>query len=257
MAREKKKLNKSEFKIHELALSSSLWYDPAELKGMDPKKMRKEYTRMRDIAQKRLKRMGSTIYTSMDIYKYNVNRFKKLKDIKTDRELRQMLSDVSRFVNNEASTLRGQDELLTRRINSLREHINRTQIKYPIPTNKEDAYAFFKFVDWLKDKTGTDYFYDLSSAERRKINTKKIKEMLRQGLYSEAYRKVKNIMDVTEQVQKEKKKMERQGKKAQNKDIMRQVERTKKADRRKRLQDEEETLTEDDIKGFDRYYRNR
>lgn len=280
MSRAKRKLHTSRFKLHELALSNGIWYDPAELRGISLKKLKDEYTTLRDIAQKRLKRMGASAYAGSEPYQYNKDRFKKIseikehvKDIKDPKrreeamasKMRQLLAEVSRFVNTESTTISGQDEILKKRIESLNKskvrggsdgHAKRKR-RYPVPEDLDEAQAFFKFVDWMREKTSTDYFYDLSSAQRRKINTKKIKEMLANGLYSEAYREIRKIEDIVYQAQAEKRKQARKKKRAQNSDINAQVQRRKKdIERSKRLHDEE-TLTENDIKGFDRYYRNR
>jgi hypothetical protein len=89
------------------------WYTPSEIKakleagGSLEKEVRKEYTRLRDISQKRLKRLAAAGYTNTEVYQRNVNHYPKLKDIKTKSELAQRLSDLSRFVGSSQSTVKG------------------------------------------------------------------------------------------------------------------------------------------------------
>lgn len=89
------------------------WYTPSELKakleagGDLEKQVRKEYTRLRDISQKRLKRLAAAGYTNTEVYQRNVKHYPKLKDIKTKSELAQRLSDLSRFVGSSQSTVKG------------------------------------------------------------------------------------------------------------------------------------------------------
>lgn len=193
------------FKVHELKLSENVFYDPYELKKFSEKQLRSEYTRLRDISQKRLKRMAVSDYAGSEVYEYNVNRFKKIKDIQSNRELRLLLADVSKFVNTESTTLTGQDLILQRRVESLRQHKLIKHERYPIPENKDDQIAFFKFVDWMNKSVSVDYFYDLSTNERRKLNQKKYRELLRSGKYKEAYDKLKGIQAAVQVNPKEKK----------------------------------------------------
>ena len=61
------------------------WYTPSELKvkleagGDLEKHVRKEYTRLRDISQKRLKRLAAAGYTDTEVYQRNVKHYPKLK----------------------------------------------------------------------------------------------------------------------------------------------------------------------------------
>ena len=72
----------------------------------DPSAMRKEYTRMRDIAQKRIKRMGEA-YEWTKTYKSHSEGFQKLKDIAPE-DFAKAFSELSKFVNAKISTVAGQ-----------------------------------------------------------------------------------------------------------------------------------------------------
>ena len=104
------------------------WYTPSEIKakleagGDLEKEVRKEYTRLRDISQKRLKRLAAAGYTNTDVYQKNVHHYPKLKDIKTKSELAQRLSDLSRFIASRMSTVKGIKDTRSQRIRTLHEH---------------------------------------------------------------------------------------------------------------------------------------
>ena len=104
------------------------WYTPSNLKAMlegDKElssQVRKEYTRLRDVAQKRLKRLKAAGYEDTEGYKRNVAHYPKLKDIQTKSELAQRLSDLSRFIKSELSTVSGIKERERKTLESLSEH---------------------------------------------------------------------------------------------------------------------------------------
>ena len=92
-------------------------YTPYALESWPEKELRKEYTRLRDIAQKRIKRLGKDpISATSDIYKEFAGGFPKLKSIGADRQaLEQAMADVSRFVRSESSTVGGAREAFRRK----------------------------------------------------------------------------------------------------------------------------------------------
>lgn len=103
------------------------WYTPSEIKakleagGDLEKQVRKEYTRLRDISQKRLKRLAAAGYTNTEVYQRNVKHYPKLKDIKSKSELAQRLSDLSRFVGSSQSTVKGIRSRDQKTLQSLKE----------------------------------------------------------------------------------------------------------------------------------------
>ena len=72
----------------------------------NPSAMRKEYTRMRDIAQKRIARLGED-YKWTSAYKSHSEGFQKLKDISSE-DFAKAFSELSKFVNAKTSTVSGQ-----------------------------------------------------------------------------------------------------------------------------------------------------
>lgn len=104
------------------------WYTPSEIKakleagGDLAKQVRKEYTRLRDISQKRLKRLAAAGYTDTEVYQRNYKHYPKLKDIKSKSELAQRLSDLSRFVGSSQSTVKGIKERNKQTLDTLKQH---------------------------------------------------------------------------------------------------------------------------------------
>lgn len=84
-------------------------YTPYALESWPYKELRKEYSRLRDIAMKRLKRLSKDpIAGTSDIYKEFSAGFPTLKEIGDMRFLlEQQMADVARFVRSEGSTVGG------------------------------------------------------------------------------------------------------------------------------------------------------
>ena len=95
-------------------------FNPFALANTDTKTKRKQYSEMRSIARKRLERLGNK-YPKSEIYNYNKNRFQPLKNIKNEKDLDSLLSDLARFLNDEMTTIRGQNERRKKVIETLKD----------------------------------------------------------------------------------------------------------------------------------------
>lgn len=84
-------------------------YTPYALESWPGSQMRKEYTRLRDIAQKRLKRLSQDpISGTSDVYKEFSGGFPTIKAMRGDHKaLEQALADVARFIRSKGSTVGG------------------------------------------------------------------------------------------------------------------------------------------------------
>lgn len=93
-------------------------YTPFALESWPDKELRKEYTRLRDIARKRLKRLSQDpISGTSDVYKEFAGGFPTIKSMRADRKaLEQALADVARFVRTKESTVGGARESFNARI---------------------------------------------------------------------------------------------------------------------------------------------
>lgn len=139
------------------------------------KEIRAEYTRLRDIAQKRLKRMGETKFRETNTYKFNVKHYPKLKDIKSINELAGRLADLARFIIDPYGTLAKQKEIMKKSLTTLHEH------DYTFVT-EENYIEFGKFMEYYRD-THYDEIYDSGDAAdaygvtvKHQINPEKVKE---------------------------------------------------------------------------------
>lgn len=81
--------------------------------------MKKEYTRMRDVAQKRIKRLGKEMPTSK-AYQRNAEGFKKIKDI-DPRDFAKAFSELAKFVRAKGSTVTGQRDIRRKTIKTWQE----------------------------------------------------------------------------------------------------------------------------------------
>lgn len=171
------------FKKTELAFEDKFdWYIPSQLVDIPIPALRKEYTRLRDIGEKSLKRLAESGYAGSEAYKYNVGKYPKLEDIRDLDTLTHKLSELSWFINQPSRTVRGQDEMLNKRIASLREK------GYFVPTNKEEAINFFHFVDHVQNRHGQNVFYHFSEVQQMMAAfDDQVKELLSKGMFDEAY----------------------------------------------------------------------
>lgn len=84
--------------------------------------LRKEYTRMRDVAQKRIKRLEQSEYSSSKAYGSHSGGFKKLKEI-APKDLPQAFKELYKFVNAQTSTVSGQMRAQSKTMSTLNKAI--------------------------------------------------------------------------------------------------------------------------------------
>ena len=105
--------------------------------------MRKEYTKMRDIAQKRIKRLGESEFSWSQAYKQNRNGFKKLKELDI-RDLPKAFSELSKFVSAKGSSVSGQKEIRNKTI--------ATWNKQGIPLNKNNYNRTIRILEEMRKR---------------------------------------------------------------------------------------------------------
>lgn len=118
--------------------------------GMSEKELRKEYARMRDIAQKRLKRMGASEFSTSLTYKHNVGRFPKLADLGSKSEIAAAAADLWSFVKSGLSTITGLKAQRKKSLKSLEEN------GYDF-VNKSNFQEFVDFMEWFRDNNPKSY----------------------------------------------------------------------------------------------------
>ncbi len=120
--------------------------------------MRREYSRLREIAQKRLGRMGESEFARSATYERNVGQFPKLSAytekgrITRKAEFSRRFAQLARFVESPLSTSRGQKAAQKQQIERLHES------GYDF-VNKSNYWDFVDFMNEYKSKK-LDRVYD-------------------------------------------------------------------------------------------------
>ena len=111
-------------------------YTPEGAKLLTERNLREEYSRLRSIAVKRLHRLGTSEWNDTDLYLRSKSKFKKLKDIKNERELRYLFSDLHYFLASPRSSVTGLNKIRKQSLDTLHSH------GYKFVTKKN----FIKFI---------------------------------------------------------------------------------------------------------------
>lgn len=98
------------------------FYNPQNLAKLNQSSLRKEYSRLRSIANKRLKEFDGTKWTETKVYKSNKGKYDQNITKMTNRDLRYKLTEVHGFLSSELSTVEGNIEYERNVISTLREN---------------------------------------------------------------------------------------------------------------------------------------
>ena len=123
------------------------WYYPEALKSgsLSVAEMRKQYTYFRDIAMKRLSRLGVSEFADSQSYLKNIKQFKPLSQIETESELITRLYTVQKFLRSKGSTIRGQKEIRKKAVKAAQE-------KGLDFINESNIAEFGQYMDYLRAK---------------------------------------------------------------------------------------------------------
>lgn len=97
------------------------------------REIRSEYTRLRDIMQKRIKRVGLNI------------EIPKLRDLEEVTDLAKEFSRLNRLIASETTTIRGHARIEERTVQTLKKH------KFT-GIDKENIKEFNRFMEWFREK---------------------------------------------------------------------------------------------------------
>ena len=126
-------------------------YQPQALQeGFSEKELRREYSRLRSVARKRLERFAGTEWQDTSVYLYNAGRYKPVAQVKGKAELAHLLSDVARFLTSAGGSVSGQKEIRDKTIATWHE-------KGYTWLNEKNYKAFVRFLDFAKDFVGAPY----------------------------------------------------------------------------------------------------
>lgn len=147
-------------------------YSVQALSMLSEKELRKEYTRMRDVAQKRVKRLQESFPESkasqksvrLTDAKGNVVKeyvgFRKLEDLHP-ADISKALSEMAKFVGAKTSTVSGQRAQQIKTMNTLNKAIGATPNSGQAPVTKENYWRVMKILDRArKAKLGKIYGSD-------------------------------------------------------------------------------------------------
>ena len=154
---------------------------------------RKEYTRLRAIANKRLQRLSQAGLTDTDIYRANVGKYPVLKSFNTPRELYQSLSSLSWFVSSNRSTVSGQRDYEQ----SIRDTL---ASNYGTPEDM-DLKKFGNFMEFMRAKfSGKEYDSERSAKMYRESIKKGISPEQLKAHYNTFYKEVDRLAKMKNRV---------------------------------------------------------
>ena len=135
-------------------------------KKIDMGDLRKEYSRLRSIARKRLERIGKSEFNKTETYLYYRHRFPTLETLDaiygpdSYDKLKEITDYLKRFLSQRRSTLRGLKAIRKESLNSL--HANGFEF-----LNVYNWHDWVEFIMWWKD-THPDASYGSPKAEELK-----------------------------------------------------------------------------------------
>lgn len=101
-------------------MASTPLYTPRDARNMGERDARREYSRLRDIARKRLQRMSERGHTGW-YYQKNKDAFPYTRDLSYE-QLQYKLAEISDFLTSPFTTVRGWTATVTKGINTLQRH---------------------------------------------------------------------------------------------------------------------------------------
>ena len=106
-------------------------YSPQQLRKMSDEDLRKEYSRLRKVANERINRLEKAGFGSSKEVGYNEGKYVPLKAVESRRELVMLTSQVSKFLAAKRSTVSGQRETIRRSVATWnRKGVNVTAANY-------------------------------------------------------------------------------------------------------------------------------
>lgn len=125
-------------------------YSPQQLREMSDADLRKEYSRLRKVANERINRLEKAGFGGSKEVEYNEGMYVPLKEVESRRELVMLTSQVSKFLAAKRSTVTGQRETIRRGVATWnRKGVNVTAANYD---------RFVELLTTLKSVYGVLYY---------------------------------------------------------------------------------------------------
>ena len=118
---------------------------------LTPEEMRRHYSYLRTIANKRLSKFKGSEFEDSLSYTKNKDRFVTLSKIENERELRYKLYELNKFIRAESSSVTGLKRIRNRAIETAHER-GMTWL------NKSNIKQFGEYMDFLRSKYGAKQF---------------------------------------------------------------------------------------------------
>lgn len=118
---------------------------PAAIRALSNIELRKEYSRLRSVANKRLQRMKAA-----GLGDWQISQFPKLKGLSLS-EIQGYAADVARFLRDPRSTISGEKAFVTEELNDLRQR------GYDF-INESNFYDFIRFMETERQKVSAKVF---------------------------------------------------------------------------------------------------
>jgi hypothetical protein len=168
-------------------------YTPEGAKTLTDKELRKEYSRLRSIARKRLERFEGTEWTDTQVFQLNAGMYKPIKDIKSDRELRHLFSQVARFVDAETGSVSGLEKQRKTAVKTLNDR------GYDF-INKNNYREFAEFMEYARisnlnrmfDSKRLAEFYE--ATEKQNLSKEELRKAFR--TWTRKQKKLKKIQNI-------------------------------------------------------------
>lgn len=126
-------------------------YNPQYLRNnYTDAQIRKEYSRLRAIAQKRLVRLAKAGFDQSNVYRYNRYNVRKLSELRS-KEVALALSQLAQFISNPLSTVTGQKQQRKEKIAKLQS--------YGYDVTEKNFQSFTEFME-LVNEQAMDLGYD-------------------------------------------------------------------------------------------------
>jgi hypothetical protein len=136
-------------------------YQPQALQeGFSEKELRREYSRLRSVARKRLERFAGTEWEDTNVYRYNKGRYKPVAQVTSKTELARLLSDVARFLTAEGGSVSGQKSIRDKAIATWKA-------KGYDWINTKNYASFARFLEFSREFVGQPYMEKAAELFRR------------------------------------------------------------------------------------------